>query len=960
MAMDFKAGTRIGNYILDSFIGGGGFGVVWLAHAVDGSRVVAVKLLNGGLAEGTISAHRADIEVLAAAAAARSEHVVKVLGGGVDPLPYIVMEYIEGSDLSSLLAAQGRLDYQQTIDVGIGISDALRALSEAGIIHRDIKPANVMIDSNNVVKLADFGIAKIMGYETLTMTGQTAMTMAYAAPEVWDDSGRFGRPTTKLDLYALGVVLFQCVAGALPFVGNFGSLYRQHTEQPPDLSVLPADVPPSLRLVIQRCLEKRQEDRPRDAAECLTMLQRAGAELAQSSKKEPSRFGPWIKDGPHERQVWAWHCHHEVRGDRATVEVHFADNVDYASTLRKAVAVNRALVPLGAERLIETSRLLLHPEEAWYEPPPGRFQFWIAREDLDAAPTTSLTEPSLRTAVTAISAMMEVCRRDAVPLDFGNGNLILRTNGSIYLRRPGLSQPTAEASRTLMAFFAAQSLFPGAKALLDESSSFDALVALVTNPDAADVEATRIMPRRRNDDATVVRDSDATIVGPPRDADATVVRRSQTPPPAVPPVVVPPPSPRPQRQQEVRETPTAPSQEPVIARRIVSPPPQASPPVVPQPVSSSRAAPAAAPPVRPPQPPRTPPPRRRGPPWWLILGGGAAGIGGVAAAAFLALGGNVHKLPSFSFAQGTPSVVSGTPTVVGLTPVPAASPAAGGARTGAGRRTQLVDALLFVSDRDGHEEIYVMNADGSDQRRLTNTAKANNLPDAFLNGDRVVFTSARDPEGGSELYDMRVDGSLQTHIPTVPGLKLEPNITSDGKHIVFEVMRGENYDVYTADIDGKNAVDLTNSPSADIDPVWSPDGKRIVFGSNREGNMDIWVMNANGTDAHRLTNSPGFNGEPDWSPDGKRIVFESDRRGNFDLYVMNDDGSNVARLGDDPGDEYDPAWSPDGKVIAYTSHKGPTNEVFLINADGSGTPRDLSNNPANDGKPAWVKLRRVQ
>src|SRR5205823_5258505 len=159
------------------------------------------------------AAMRAEVETLAAAAAGRSEHVVRVLGGGSEPTPYIVMEYVEGSDLSALLKDGGRLSSEKTIDIGIGVSLALAALNEAGIVHRDIKPANVMVDSKGVVKLADFGIAKIVGYETVTMTGQVALTMAYAAPEVWDDDSPFGRPSHRSDLYALGILLFQCLTG---------------------------------------------------------------------------------------------------------------------------------------------------------------------------------------------------------------------------------------------------------------------------------------------------------------------------------------------------------------------------------------------------------------------------------------------------------------------------------------------------------------------------------------------------------------------------------------------------------------------------------------------------------------------------------------------------------------------------------------------------------------------------
>jgi Tol biopolymer transport system component/serine/threonine protein kinase len=884
--MEFHTGQRIGDYILAAPIGQGGFGAVWRARHIDGSRNVALKLLVGGSVEGKSAEMRAEIEVLAGAAAARSEHVVKVLGGGIEPVPYIVMEYVEGRDLASLLS-QGRVSFVQAIQVGIGVADALRALSDAGIIHRDIKPANVMIDDEGVVKLADFGIAKIVGYETMTMVGQTAMTMAYAAPEIWDDSGRFGPIGLKVDLYALGVVLYQCLVGSPPFIGNFGNLYRLHTEQAPNLDALPADTPSSLRLLIRRCLEKRQEDRPRDAAECLAMLRRAEAELSESSPaKEPARFGPWIKDAPHEQQIWAWHCHHESRGDLATVEVHFSDDVAYASVLRKAVNASNRLVPYGAERLIETNRLLLHPDESWWDPPTGRFQFWVAREDLPLAPAALVTVEMLRSAVKALAGLIDAASSEGVPLDLSGSNLTLLFDGNIYVRRPGLSPAKADAAKEALTYLRGLELMPAAQSLLAMAPNFLTLVSLAANQSAMAEEGTS--------EATQVvslPSADATLIVQ-RPAEASGITNQPAPAPA----------------STVEPPPAAP------ARPIHDVPPR--------PRSAS-----------------TRPPRR---PRWLYFGSvGAITAAGVLAA-ILAFSGNDEKgRDPQGFVQTTPGT-------------PARATATGGGVIPSG---DLVDGLLFFTDRDTHEEIYVMNADGSNQKRLTNGLKANRQPWASGDGSKIVFVSARDNDG-SELYVMNGDGSGQTRIPTVEGIKLEPNITMDGKRIVFEVLRGDNFDLYTVDIDGKNLVNLTNSPSADIDPVWSPDGKRIVFGSNRAGNMDIYTMNADGTNPQRLTNSPGFNGEPGWSPDGKKIVFESDRRGNFDIYTMNDDGTNVVRLGDDPGNEFDPAWSPDGRLIAYTSSRGGANEVFVSNVDGSGI-RNLSNNPASDGKPAWTKLKRT-
>src|SRR5688572_13068049 len=148
MTMDLRAGSRVGEYILESYIGGGSFGAVWRGRDAASSRPVAIKFLTGALSSAETAAMRADVELLAASAASRSGHVVHVLGGGVDPVPHIVMEFVEGIDLQVLLKQKGKLSSDETIEIGLAISDALSALNEAGIIHRDIKPANVMTDKD--------------------------------------------------------------------------------------------------------------------------------------------------------------------------------------------------------------------------------------------------------------------------------------------------------------------------------------------------------------------------------------------------------------------------------------------------------------------------------------------------------------------------------------------------------------------------------------------------------------------------------------------------------------------------------------------------------------------------------------------------------------------------------------------------------------------------------------------
>lgn len=157
---------------------------------------MAIKILTSVEAAET----RAEIELPAATASSASPHVVRVLGGDVDPVPYIVMEFVDGSDLAESLTERGRLPMSEVVAIGLALSDALVALERVGIAHRDLKPGNVLLSSSGLIKLADFGIAKIAGLATVTSTRQAPMTMAYAAPEVWD-----GKATQASDLYALGV-----------------------------------------------------------------------------------------------------------------------------------------------------------------------------------------------------------------------------------------------------------------------------------------------------------------------------------------------------------------------------------------------------------------------------------------------------------------------------------------------------------------------------------------------------------------------------------------------------------------------------------------------------------------------------------------------------------------------------------------------------------------------------------
>lgn len=286
--------------------------------------------------------------------------------------------------------------------------------------------------------------------------------------------------------------------------------------------------------------------------------------------------------------------------------------------------------------------------------------------------------------------------------------------------------------------------------------------------------------------------------------------------------------------------------------------------------------------------------------------------------------------------------------------------------------------IVFDSERDGDQEIYLMNADGSNQQRLTNRKGKDRHPAWSLDGKRIAFASDRD--GNMTIFVMDPDGSNVARLTKSAGKDDDawsPEWSPDGKRILFESDRaGNKEDIYVMDADGSNVRRLTRTPGSgkfSSDPAWSPDGNWIAFNSNRSGKQEIYVMSSDGSNQKQLTDTPGKNAvsyKPDWSPDGKRISFSSTRDGSSDnlfdtveIYTMDADGSNVQRLtrATDKGNtSSDAKWSPDGKKIAFLS--GPrakswtqwleTREIYMMDADGSNSRR-LTFNQAADGHHDW-------
>jgi dipeptidyl aminopeptidase/acylaminoacyl peptidase len=292
---------------------------------------------------------------------------------------------------------------------------------------------------------------------------------------------------------------------------------------------------------------------------------------------------------------------------------------------------------------------------------------------------------------------------------------------------------------------------------------------------------------------------------------------------------------------------------------------------------------------------------------------------------------------SFASARGTTRVLASLVPIVALlvlaAPTLAASPGDNG-------------KIVFVSNRDGNSEIYTMNADGSAQTRLTNTAEQETSPAWSPNGQKIAYAKSY-PRGQLQVWVMNADGSGQTFLTY--GFNGGSTWSPDGRQIAVE--NYETIDVVNAD--GSGQPEMFAGPSAgdtyDID--WSPNAPVIVYSALAPLDPELGTISLEDRQSHKITFG-AYDIEPDWSPDGSKIAYSV-----YDgVAMVNPDGTGGSQVMTVPDAEccvssgFPPAWSPDGTKIAFARSGG----IWKMNADGSGQTRITS---SGDGDPDWQALK---
>ena len=271
------------------------------------------------------------------------------------------------------------------------------------------------------------------------------------------------------------------------------------------------------------------------------------------------------------------------------------------------------------------------------------------------------------------------------------------------------------------------------------------------------------------------------------------------------------------------------------------------------------------------------------------------------------------------------------------------------AAAGAGRRAEAAfpganGKIVFGSQHAGEDEIWVMNADGTNKHNLTrhDGAKISDIDPVWSpDGRQIAFSS--DPAGNRQIWVMSADGSSAHAVTNTPGFNRLPSWTADGKSIVFMSRNGTNAEIERVRLADGQVTNLTNDPAFDYSPAASPRGNKVVFSSDRDGKGHLYVL-ADGT-VQRITTGDGYDYFPNWSPRGNDIVFTRETPTEAHLYLVHADGTGEHALTSGAGNlDYFPAFSPDGTKVVYSACTFTDGELLpnfhcklhTINLDGTG------------------------
>jgi TolB protein len=251
-----------------------------------------------------------------------------------------------------------------------------------------------------------------------------------------------------------------------------------------------------------------------------------------------------------------------------------------------------------------------------------------------------------------------------------------------------------------------------------------------------------------------------------------------------------------------------------------------------------------------------------------------------------------------------------------------------------GRPSVFLSQIAYASDRSGNWEIWLMDWDGANQRKITNHGVLSILPSWSPDNERMVYTSFA--RGTSDMYIINRRGGGRTRVSSGLNLNTSATFSPVGNDIAFVGSVGGNPDIYLIKDDSSYVRRLTTTGSIESTPEWSPNGRQISFTSGRSGTPQIYVMDAEGTNVRRISHEGSWNDDAAWASDGERIAYTSRVNGRFQIRIANSI-TGESRIVAGEGSNEQPTWSPDGQWIAFQSNRSGRWQVYRMRTDG----RDL-------------------
>ena len=240
--------------------------------------------------------------------------------------------------------------------------------------------------------------------------------------------------------------------------------------------------------------------------------------------------------------------------------------------------------------------------------------------------------------------------------------------------------------------------------------------------------------------------------------------------------------------------------------------------------------------------------------------------------------------------------------------------------------------IVFVSNRDGNDELYMMDYDGRNQTRLTFNRVKDYMPAISPDGKSIAYTSYRGTKAALYVFNPYEGTHVEVH---GGGTNWAPCFSPDGRRLAFSstVDQG-NSELYVANSDGSRPRRITYNRSADTAPCWSPNSRQIAFTSDRGGTPHIYIMDAQGGNPRRVSFSGSYHDAPAWSPDGDRIAYVSRVDQIFDIYVLNIRTEQIVKFTESFARNEYPNWSPDGRHIIFTSDRTRKVQIYTMDYDG--------------------------